>query len=74
MSDSIKTIPNPIQRNEIDAAIELTQMYFSENQLDLAEMKKVYTEFYSLVKAIHYCSYKSLKEYLPENYKSIIKD
>ena len=50
MSEDLKVKPTPIQRNSLDVAMELTEMYYvSHNQGDLEEMQNTFAKFYSSV-------------------------
>ena len=49
MDNNINITPNPIQRNQRDVALELTQMYLDRFSVDsLEEMQEVYSKFYAV--------------------------
>lgn len=73
MSNDLKIRPTPIQRNELDVAMELTQLHFKELSIEGEDhIKKVFTEYYSLIKSLEYTAFndrKKLYEFLPEDIK-----
>lgn len=54
MSDTVNVEPTPIQRNERDVAIELTNLYFSRGKLktdfSFEDIRNTYCKFYATVK------------------------
>ena len=51
MSDEVKVIPTPIQRNLNDVAMELTELYYrSINSNSIEKIQEVYKKFYATVR------------------------
>lgn len=76
MADEIKVAPTPIQRNELDVATELTQIYFKSNvPQSVEEVQITFTKMYAAVGAAKLGGSNSsalkshLKAYLPEELK-----
>jgi len=64
----------PVQRNAMDVAVELTQLYFSFHiKAKEEDIKEKYMEFYSIAKALEYINPKDLKELVPEKIRHILE-
>ncbi|MFT9498036.1 hypothetical protein [Anaerosolibacter sp.] len=76
MADEIKVKQTPVQRNNHDVAVELTKMYFqtvSVDDISIEYMQEVYLKFYATAKAAEYVGPINLKDYLPEQLKTVIQ-
>ena len=74
MADNIKVSPTPIQRNPLDVATELTQLYFSDcNTRTVDDICEVFLKFYAVADAARCINFKCFKEYLPEEINKIIE-
>ncbi|KNF07156.1 hypothetical protein CLPU_22c00080 [Gottschalkia purinilytica] len=77
MANDVSVKPTPIQRNELDVAMELTQFHFKRFGVDNAEhMKQIFTEYYSLVQyleLIRFNEIDKLKEFLPEDIRKALE-
>jgi len=73
MSDTIKTQPTPIQRNDRDVAVELTKLYYEHFACeDIDEIANTYIKFY----ATSYGAYiqgRSLVDFMPDGLKELLK-
>jgi hypothetical protein len=73
MTDTIKTEPTPIQRNDKDVAVELTKLYYQIFACDGAdEIANIYLKFY----ATSYGAYnqgRSLTDFMPDELKKLFK-
>lgn len=73
MSNEVKVAPTPVQRNSLDVALELTQMYFrakSTNSPD--EIAEIFSKFLATSRIFEHTSYDTLKKLLPENLKDAL--
>jgi hypothetical protein len=74
MPEDIKVKPTPIQRNTLDVATELTQLYFSRYNPDTPEeIQEVFLKFYAVAEAADNINYRYLKAYLPKEINKIIE-
>lgn len=74
MADDIKVNPTPIQRNTLDVATELTQLFFSRFAFDSEKaIQDAFLKFYAVAEAARLTNFKELTEYMPEELKSIIE-
>ncbi|MFL0196991.1 hypothetical protein ACJDU8_15700 [Clostridium sp. WILCCON 0269] len=74
MSNDVRVEPTPIQRNMLDVATELTQLYFRNKSVDsVDEIGETFVRFHTLVRTLRQGDVSSFKEYLPENIKNIIE-
>ncbi|RKD22562.1 hypothetical protein BEP19_09890 [Ammoniphilus oxalaticus] len=73
MSDKVEVVQNS-QRNLLDVATELTLYTAKANFItDPEELKKLYSEFYALAKAVGSKHSSLLDEFIPEEILSKIK-
>jgi hypothetical protein len=74
VSERVYVDPTPIQRNTIDAAIELTQLYlrYGFNEPD-EKLEDIYSRFFSLVHTLHRKPYDNLRDLVPDEILSKIK-
>lgn len=49
MADTVNVKPTPIQRNRLDAAIDLLNMHASRVALHADEIETIFAKYYSLV-------------------------
>lgn len=57
MAETIKVERTPVQRNSLDVAVELTQLYYKQKTpSSLEELKATFTELYKTVREA-YCTY-----------------
>jgi len=62
-------------RNILDVAMELTKIHLEKYVVkDSDELKKVYTEYYSLAKAVGEKSGRNLKGFLPDEVKKELQE
>lgn len=74
MENNIKVSSAPIQRNAFDVAVELTQLYKKSVRLDSVEViQDTFLKFYAVAKIAEVYDCNNLIEYLPEDFKKIIK-
>ncbi|QNB48515.1 hypothetical protein BR63_19135 [Thermanaerosceptrum fracticalcis] len=74
MPDNISVKPTPIQRNPLDVATELTQLYFSRQPFDTVEdIQNAFLQFYSVAEFAEKTSLKYMANYTPEQLKEIIE-
>jgi hypothetical protein len=66
MSNELKVIPTPIQRNYNDVAMELTQLHFSSRNSDVEEIQEVYKKFYATARVTAEMSSDELETVLGE--------
>lgn len=68
MADAIKVNPTPIQRNILDVATELTQLYYkASSPANVEEIQETYSKFYAIaltMQATHYP--KDVEKLLPD--------
>lgn len=74
LGDELKLKPTPIQRNALDVAMELTQLYYSrkpfEGREDIAE---TFVNFYAAAELGKSASYSNLAEFLSDKLKKLHK-
>lgn len=74
MSGNVSVKPTPIQRNPIDAAMELTQMYFKQGFYTGTEkLEDIYSKFYALTYYLDRSSPSQLIDLVPEEILKKIK-
>jgi len=74
MADDIKVSPTPIQRNPLDVATELTQLYSQFASFKSVEdMQEIFLKFFAVAKTANIRGYDDLKQYLPKEYREIIE-
>ena len=74
MAEEIKTKPTPIQRNVLDVATELTQMYYGNHGMgSLEEIQQTFLKFYAMAETARLTHYKHMIEYLPEDFKKVVQ-
>ena len=67
MSDEVKVIPTPIQRNLNDVAMELTELYYrSINSNSIEKIQEVYKKFYATARITAEMSSDELEKILAE--------
>ena len=75
MADKIKVEQTPIQRNFLDVAVELTQLYYeSYTPGSIKEIQDNFLKFYVVAETAKNISIKDLVEYLPDELKQIINE
>lgn len=74
MADNINVSPTPIQRNSLDVATELTELYYSSNSVgDIQEIQETFLKFYAIADMARRTHHTSFKDFLPENVSKLIK-
>lgn len=75
MADELKVIPTPIQRNSLDVAMELTQLYYSAYGIkeNIDEIQHDFLKFYAIADFADRNTYRQLVEFLPEEAKKLVK-
>jgi hypothetical protein len=75
LADEIKVSPNPIQRNVLDVATELTQLYYeSRTPESLGEIQDTFTQLYAVASVLDKMNSKYLGDLLPDKLKGIFKE
>jgi hypothetical protein len=68
MAEAINVNPTPIQRNTLDVATELTQLYFkARTPADVEEIQDVYSKFYAVALTMQSKHPRSLSKLIPED-------
>lgn len=65
---------NQTQRNAMDAAVELTQLYCSLKVVEADKIKDIFTEFYAVAHSLAHANHECLADYLPKELKERITD
>ena len=75
MSEEVRVAPTPIQRNELDVAMELTEMYYKHNAFpeSIEELRETYSKFFAVAKGLNNTSFTHLTDYMPNELKQIIE-
>lgn len=74
MPDNVSVTPTPIQRNILDVAMELTQLYYNSHQTgSLEEMQETFSKFYAVAKVLDNTHHSYFKDVLPEEISKLIK-
>jgi predicted secreted Zn-dependent protease len=63
---SVKVRPTPIQRNSIDAAMELTYLYIDKFQNEPEKLEEIYSRFYALASKLERRHPDHLNSLIPE--------
>lgn len=72
MADNVNVNPTPIQRNKLDVAIELTQLYYKYNSFDtIEEIQETFLRFSAVADLASRNIHNNLKDFLPDNMKDI---
>ncbi|OWV38185.1 hypothetical protein CE489_01560 [Bacillus spizizenii] len=70
----ISTSPNPIQRNQYDVAVELTQLHVEKyGVIDPDDIAEAYAKYYALAFTLHRDRGSHLAQFLPEEIKNKFK-
>ncbi len=74
MSDDIKVKPTPIQRNILDVAMELTELFSNyHNYESLEDLQNTFVKFYAIAQICECAGIEKLLEYVPEELKKAFK-
>lgn len=74
MSEKIDVKPTLIQRNSLDVAVELTQLYYSKFGMeDSKEVQDIFLKFFAVAETARLINFKDLIEYLPEELAQILE-
>lgn len=66
MSENISVSPTPIQRNELDVAMELLALHVNKVPVEAEEIGDLYAKYYSLAYILKKGKPNDLKQFLPE--------
>ncbi|AKL77794.1 MULTISPECIES: hypothetical protein [Bacillus subtilis group] len=70
----ITTQPNPIQRNPLDVATELTQLHIKKFDVTKEDdIANTFAKYFALAAKLNRTSTDTLVKFLPEEIKSILK-
>jgi hypothetical protein len=72
MADEIKVAQTPIQRNELDVAMELTNLYFNGKPIStIEEVQMTYTKMFAIAYGASHAATMGgdLRKFLPEEFK-----
>jgi hypothetical protein len=73
MADDIRVSPTPIQRNVKDVALELTLLYYQNNNTDsIEEIQETYAKFYAIAETLRRSHYKEFGGLLPNSIKEML--
>ena len=75
MADKVKVMPTPIQRNELDVATELTQLYFRDRNGTVEEIQSAFLSFAVAAAAAGIVTYnpRDFTQFLPEELQTMFK-
>ena len=74
MADDIKVKPTPIQRNILDVAMELTELFCNYHSYEsLEDLQNAFVKFYAVAQTCEYAGIEKLLEYVPEEFKKVYK-
>ena len=74
MSEEIKVKPTPIQRNELDVAMELTQLYYGTHDINsIEEMQSTFVKFYASVGIAENMRFEGRLEFVPKELSEAYK-
>jgi hypothetical protein len=71
MADQVNVKANPIQRNKLDVAMELTVLHVGRFAVDKGDIEKLFAKYHALAE---YCEVNDLTELISEEVKSAIRD
>lgn len=73
MAENIKVDPSPIQRNELDVAMELTQLYWNNStNADIEKIDSTFARFYAVAKTLRVKNYHDLQSLVPKELIELI--
>lgn len=74
MANEASTGSVAIQRNVLDVSIELTQMYYRDNQIkNIEDLQQTFTIFHTLVCTLQFKGYDQFKDSLGKNIQQMLK-
>ena len=71
MSDNVNVKPTPIQRNEFDVALELTQLELRMGVYASEDLEEIFAKYYAIAKVLKNKRSEQLEALLSEN---LLKD